>query len=172
MTGSSLLWSSFLGGSGDDRDGGLALDPSGSVVVGGNTTSTNFPTTPGAYDESWNGGSWDAFVSKLSFTTTAVGEYDGLGVAALLGQNTPNPFNPFTRIQFNITEDTSVSLRIYDLSGRMVKELLVNSPHQAGTHSVAWNGTDNSGQRLSSGIYFYRLEAGNHVDAKKMVLIK
>jgi hypothetical protein len=93
------------------------------------------------------------------------GTFDGPGEFAL-AQNYPNPFNPATTLMFRISEAGSVSLKIYDLLGREVA-VLVNEQRPPGTYSVRWDAS-----RLPSGIYFYRLQAGNRVATKKMVLLK
>ncbi len=88
-----------------------------------------------------------------------------------LSQNQPNPFNPITSISFTIPAKERVSLNVYSPSGRLVKTL-VNSVLDSGRHGVTWNGTDNRGRETSSGIYFYRLEAGEKRMTKKMVLLR
>jgi hypothetical protein len=91
--------------------------------------------------------------------------------AARLAQNEPNPFNPTTTIAFTLPQTQRVSLVIYDASGRAVKTL-ADGVTTFGTHRLVWDGTDNSGNKVGSGIYFYRLEAGSFIQSKKMVLIK
>lgn len=83
-----------------------------------------------------------------------------------LSQNYPNPFNPSTKIEFSIPKQSNVSLKVYDVLGREVSQL-INSELQAGLHSVNF---DASG--LSTGIYFYKIEAGNFTEVKKMSLLK
>jgi hypothetical protein len=88
-----------------------------------------------------------------------------------LGQNYPNPFNPTTEIRFDIAERTHVTLTIYNVVGQEVATL-VDEVLQPRSYVVEWNGTTYSGARAASGVYFYKLEAGNFVDTKKMMLIK
>ena len=83
-----------------------------------------------------------------------------------LGQNYPNPFNPTTFITYQLPANTFVTLKVYDELGRLVKTL-VEDRQTAGTHSVAFNASN-----LSSGVYFYRLTAGNYVETKKLMLLK
>jgi photosystem II stability/assembly factor-like uncharacterized protein len=83
-----------------------------------------------------------------------------------LSQNYPNPFNPVTTIKFNITRKEHVSLIIYDVNGREVSKL-IDEEIRSGTHSIIFNGTN-----LSSGIYYYKMEAGNFIETKKMILVK
>ena len=90
----------------------------------------------------------------------------------LLAQNYPNPFNPTTTIRFQIPHAGHLSIKIYNSIGQEVKTL-VSRHHSAGNHEVMWDGTDNHGSLVSSGIYLYRLEAGTrYVQTKKMIYIK
>ena len=86
-----------------------------------------------------------------------------------LNQNFPNPFNPSTKIAFELPKSSSVTLTIYDASGRVVAEPIAGNTLEAGYHEYNWN---TSGTELASGVYFYKLKAGNFTDEKKMVLIK
>ncbi len=88
-----------------------------------------------------------------------------------LGQNYPNPFNPTTEIRFAIPKAAPVLLEVYDVTGRVVATL-VNGDLPAGNHRVTWNATARDGSRLSSGMYLYRISAGDFVSTKKMVLLK
>ncbi len=90
----------------------------------------------------------------------------------LLHQNRPNPFNPFTTIEFDLPEWSEVNLRIFDLSGRLVKELASGNSFAPGRHGAVWNGVDDAGRPVASGPYFYRLETGTYSETKRMVLIK
>ncbi len=84
-----------------------------------------------------------------------------------LAQNYPNPFNPSTTIQFSVPERTKVTLRVMNLLGEEVARVIDQEEKEAGTWSVDFNATD-----LPSGTYVYRLEAGNLIKTKKMVLMK
>jgi hypothetical protein len=89
----------------------------------------------------------------------------------VLEQNYPNPFNPQTTIRYSIEKQANVRLRIYNILGQLVNTL-VDENKNAGAHNVVWNGKNNFGVQVSSGIYFYRIEAGNFIQSKKMVLLK
>ena len=88
-----------------------------------------------------------------------------------LEQNSPNPFNPTTAIRFTLASKETVTLSVYDLNGRLVRTL-VNGTRDLGQHSITWDGRDNAGTSVASGVYFYRLDAGKFSDTRKMVLLK
>jgi len=88
-----------------------------------------------------------------------------------LPQNYPNPFNPETEISYSLPNDSYVKLAIYNIKGQKVKTL-VNGFETAGYKAIRWDGTDETGQKVASGIYFYRLEAGDFTQTRKMVLMK
>ncbi len=100
-----------------------------------------------------------------SLTTSGEAE-DELPRTVELKQNFPNPFNPTTVISFAVPEDTDVRLTVYDVLGRQVTQL-VNEHKSAGTYEVNFDAT-----RLSSGVYIYRLEAGETIRTKRMMLVK
>lgn len=85
--------------------------------------------------------------------------------------NYPNPFNPITTIIFGVPREERVLLDIFDVRGRFIGRLL-NEALSAGYHSVVWDGRDDGGARVASGVYFYRLEAGSYSDTKRMLLVK
>lgn len=89
----------------------------------------------------------------------------------VLEQNYPNPFNPTTTIRFAIPSESNVRLKVYDILGNEVATL-VNDVKQAGSYTLTWDGENNTGNKISSGVYFYRLETGNFVDVKKMLFLK
>ncbi len=88
-----------------------------------------------------------------------------------LEQNYPNPFNPATTIRFRIPIETRVQIAVFDISGRLVK-VLVDDVLPAGEHITTWDGRDESGTKVSSGVYIYRMYADRFVEAKRMILIK
>ncbi len=88
-----------------------------------------------------------------------------------LYQNYPNPFNPITVIEYSLPEAGQVKIEIYNLAGQKVRTL-VDSYLEAGRYKIYWDGTDDSGMRVSSGIYIYRLVAGGSIVTRKMVLLK
>jgi hypothetical protein len=88
-----------------------------------------------------------------------------------LAQNYPNPFNPTTTIDFSLPEAQHVTLEIVNIQGQVVRTL-VDDVRSAGDHSVEWDATSDNGSRVASGVYFYRLSAGDHVASRKMTLLK
>ncbi|MCB5230127.1 MAG: T9SS type A sorting domain-containing protein [Candidatus Cloacimonas sp.] len=94
-----------------------------------------------------------------------------LPLSTELKGNYPNPFNPETTIFYSLKEGTPLSLKIYNIKGRLVKTL-VDDVSSAGTYSVVWDGRDSEGKSVGSGVYFYRMETPNYSSIKRMVLIK
>lgn len=88
-----------------------------------------------------------------------------------LFQNYPNPFNPITTIRFTLPVNSPVTLKVFDITGREV-QTIVSSTMVAGTHEVRWNGRNSAGLQVASGVYLYRLEAGDHIMTRRMVLLK
>ena len=88
-----------------------------------------------------------------------------------LHQNYPNPFNPETRITFNLPVRSEVTIEVYNILGQRVATIF-DEMCGAGTHTAIWDGTDHSGSRVATGIYFYRLEAGEFSETRKMLLLK
>jgi len=86
--------------------------------------------------------------------------------------NRPNPFNPMTRILFEVEAALPVTLRIYDVHGRLVRTLLEGMSYDAGRHFVDWNGSDDTGGRVAAGIYVCRVQAGDHASSRTMTLVK
>ncbi|MCX6145102.1 MAG: ice-binding family protein [Ignavibacteriales bacterium] len=101
------------------------------------------------------------FVEQVSSSVPSAFELD---------QNYPNPFNPSTRIQYSLAKATQVSLKVYNLIGNVVATL-VNDYQEAGSYSVPFSSSRETFD-LSSGVYFYRLEAGSFVSTKKLILVK
>jgi len=88
-----------------------------------------------------------------------------------LSQNYPNPFNPTTEISFAMDQASEVSLTIFNMLGQKVK-VLENASLEAGTHSYTWNGRDELGQSVATGVYLYTLTGGEKTITKKMALMK
>ena len=92
-----------------------------------------------------------------------------------LSQNYPNPFNPTTMIEYNVEHSGLVSLKVYDIMGRLVRTLIDGEFKSAGNadgYRSQWNGLDDKGQQVSAGLYIYRLESGSMAISNKMILLK
>jgi len=111
------------------------------------------------------------FVDAVKVTAIS-GVGDVVPTRYVLEQNVPNPFNPMTTIYFELPEPATVSLRVYDISGRLVRSLLEGSALGAGRQDVVWNGKDDGGQQVATGVYFYHLNAGSFNETRRMVLVK
>jgi hypothetical protein len=176
---------SQVGGSGDNFIGTI-LNDSAAIPISSGTppfTGTFRPSSPlSGFNNIPVNGSWilqivdgvagDSGVLRawcLQFTyQTLVGGIQTTEIPNYysLAQNYPNPFNPSTTIKFSVPKTTSVSLKVYDVLGREVA-VLVNEVKQAGFHTVDFNASN-----LASGIYFYKIEAGDFNAVKKMMLVK
>ena len=88
-----------------------------------------------------------------------------------LAQNYPNPFNPDTKISYALPNDCHVKMTIYNLLGQKIK-VLVDEHQTAGTKDVYWNGKDDNGKEVASGVYFYKLDAGEFTWSRRMLLIR
>jgi len=99
------------------------------------------------------------------------GDNEGVNAVTALVGNYPNPFNPVTNISFSLKEKGVVSIDIYDIKGRLVKNL-VNDVKSAGSHKETWTGINNAGQEVGSGIYFYKMKTNSTSATKKMILMK
>ena len=89
-----------------------------------------------------------------------------------LHQNFPNPFNPDTTIKYDLAESADVTLQIYNVLGQVVRTLVASEAQNAGRYQIRWNGMDDRGVSVSSGIYFYRISAGEFQNVRKLMLLK
>lgn len=89
----------------------------------------------------------------------------------VLYQNVPNPFNPMTTTHFDLAQDGRVTLRIYDVAGRLVRTL-VDQHLQRHHHSIVWDGMNEAGRLASSGIYLYKLETYGFTGTRKMIVLR
>ncbi len=89
----------------------------------------------------------------------------------ILSQNYPNPFNPLTKINFSLQKSGDTNLKIFNVRGQLIK-ILVNEYKKSGDYSVIWDGNNNKNRKVSSGVYYYRLQVGNRVKTKSLILMK
>ncbi|MCF7797594.1 MAG: T9SS type A sorting domain-containing protein [Lentisphaeria bacterium] len=115
----------------------------------------------------YDGGIWSGTVESITATR---GE-TSIPRKFALGQNYPNPLNPETRIDFRVPEESPVTITIYNLLGQEVTRL-AKGIYQAGRHQVIWNGRNSAGLMVPSGTYFYRLEASEFTQTRRMILLK
>lgn len=108
---------------------------------------------------------------SLGWTPLDVKELPGIPQEFALQQNYPNPFNPSTTIRFSVPKESQVKLEVYDMTGSLVKTVL-DERLGARNMEVVWDGTNNSGARVASGMYLYRIQASDFVAVKKMVMLK
>ncbi len=155
---------------------------SGFIPGPGNFVTSTADTLTFDGDWSWEAGYWykiaavDIHGNESPFAVTGPGEITGddpmpMPEATFLAQNYPNPFNPITSIGFGIKASGYVSIRIYDAAGRLVTTL-VDESRLAGRYTTEWNGQNTDGSTAASGVYFYRLKAGDFLETKKMILLR
>ena len=156
-----VIWNQALASNDADGDGvsngAELLDPNGTWVKG-----TSNPGTP-------------ALVSNPGDpnSTTNVEMVNGVSIpeSFSLDQNYPNPFNPTTTIYFNVAKAGEIQIRIFNSMGQVVRTL-AHSSFQPGRYKVQWNGLDDFGQSLSSGLYIYRLDAEEFNQTRRMTFLK
>jgi hypothetical protein len=109
---------------------------------------------------------------KAVSTGTSIDEMPGLIPSEhVLGQNYPNPFNPTTTIDFMLPKSENVKLFVYDVTGSIIRSL-ADEPRNPGRNTITWDGRNDQGMEVPSGVYFYKLDAGSFSETKKMILLK
>jgi hypothetical protein len=112
------------------------------------------------------------FTLGLGFITDVEIAKPGIPSEYQLAQNYPNPFNPTTQINFDLPKQSAVTLEIYDMLGQKVRTLINGETMEPGYYNVSWNGTNQAGTTVSSGVYFYRIVADKFMSLKKMMFMK
>ncbi|MCB2229974.1 T9SS type A sorting domain-containing protein [bacterium] len=156
-----VMWNRTLGGSESDYARSIVSTDDGNLIAAG-------------YSYSYACGGSDVYLAKVRLDAmTSVFEQMSpvLPDHIELEQNYPNPFNASTTISFNLHQRASAQLTIYNVLGRAVRSFTQRSL-SAGTYSVTWDGRDQSGTPVASGVYFYRLSTADYSVSKKMVLLK
>jgi len=167
----TMYASTFLGGPDDEKPLGLAIDNSGNVFIGGFSHSGGYPTTEGAYDETFDG-VIDVIVAKFNFDEVqAVKNSNDKPVGFILYQNYPNPFNPSTTINYNLEVHGYVDITIYDELGQSVIKLFEDY-QSAGEHQLEWNGKNGKGESMPSGVYFCKVVFNNLSKTIKLSLLR
>ncbi len=173
----TLIFSAYLVGGADSSQysGGYGADHTKSftrgVLYGKNGKSD-------AEMDSWENWSehpnWSAAFrlrGTISTPTSVNGAIEIMPEGYVLLQNYPNPFNPETTISYRLSFAADVELAVFDLNGRLVRTL-VQGRIEAGEHKVRWDGRDSRGEEVASGVYLYRLRAGQHVLTQRMILLR
>jgi hypothetical protein len=111
------------------------------------------------------------YSDPVSVALLSLLDVNGLPENYTLHQNFPNPFNPTTTLRYDLPEDAMTTITVYDMMGRLV-QTLVSGNKSAGYHSLKWDATNRYGSPVSAGVYIYSIQAGNHRDIKKMILLK
>ena len=158
-------------------DGGNGLrvidvsDPTAPVRVGFYDTGEAFGVYVSgsyAYVADWGDG---IYIIRNDLITGISEEESQLPHTFTLKQNYPNPFNPTTTIEYTLPQSAFVELVIYNSLGQKVR-ILVHQQQPAGQYQVQWDGRDEQGEPVGSGMYLYRLQSGDYVEMKKMILLK
>jgi hypothetical protein len=175
--GNSLTYSTYLGGRRSEVGHGIAIDGSGDAYVTGETRSRDFPMV-NPFDDKYNK---DAFVAKLTENPVPAADHSNqiqlfkeivkdepvlIPDSYILNHNYPNPFNAVTELRFGIPVASHVTLDIFNVMGQKVTTL-VDGQHEPGMYTVVWNGSS-----AASGVYFYRMAAGDYIEMRKMLLLK
>jgi len=157
LTATDLPWTIIAG---EDRSFNVSFAP---ITTGAKTASINITHNA-------NG---SPHTVALSGTGSPVSDFDETSLPAVtaLSGNYPNPFNPETTIRFSLARPNKVTISIYSINGQLVKSL-VNGSYDIGNHSVIWNGLDDIGHPVSSGVYFYRMTTSEYTAVRKMLLLK
>jgi len=161
--GGGIQWKQTYGSPQDDLADDVVETANGDFVLMGYQF---MPSPQSAYDlfvmkTDSNG----IFVTSIELENSVITDFN-------LSQNYPNPFNPTTTIQYTLPKAEQATLKIYTITGQEVRTL-VSQLQSPGEYSVVWDGTDKTGKPLSSGVYIYRLQAGDeYVQSRKMVLLR
>ncbi len=108
----------------------------------------------------------------LGDAATGINKNESIISNFVLEQNYPNPFNAGTIITYSLPKAASVNLRIYNIDGQEIRTLIGNKTKTSGKHQARWDGKDNQGRNVASGVYIYQLRVGDFVDSKRMILMK
>ncbi len=165
--------STYLGGSIDEYCWDFCLNAAGDVILSGETNSSDFPLTTGAYDTTLNGTFvTDAYVLSFDISSSqATAVVEGLPGRSARFTASPNPFNPTSTIRYSLADPARVTIDIYNHAGQLVRSLL-DRPDIGGEHSVLWDGRLGSGRQAPSGTYFIRLRVDEDRHFQKVVLIR
>ncbi|MCP4547992.1 MAG: T9SS type A sorting domain-containing protein [bacterium] len=162
-------------------DNGIAVGSAGRILIShdaGESWTLDAATTPAITllaagyedDAAYAAGSGGRIFKRGDLTATP--ESPDMGILPRLLPNYPNPFNPVTTIKYTLPQAAIVSLRIFDVGGRLVRRLEEGEMKSAGNHTVSWNGCDDRSRPLPAGIYFSRLQVKDEIAAGRLVLLE
>ncbi len=154
----NMLWANTYGGFNADFCNSIVRTDSSEYVFTGITGS-------------YGAGDYDIWLVKTGTAIIETEKTNHFIQSYAIFQNYPNPFNPITTIQYELPQRSDVQFTIYDLLGKKVTTL-VSETQGAGYKSAQWNATNDNGQQVSAGVYFYQIRAGDFVQIKKMILLK
>jgi len=173
----SPIWTYAASGFYSNHLGGCQRLPNGNTMISESTSGNLFEVTS-AGNIVWNYSPGGQIVRVLRYGF----EYPGLvGISEFpneipeefrLSQNYPNPFNPATTIQYSLPKYSEVTIKVYDILGNEVRTLVSKEKKNSGVHSVVWDSKDNSGNQVSSGVYFYKLSTIDFTKTMKMIFAK
>jgi hypothetical protein len=165
-TNGNWLWAENAGGSGFDRGQSICVDNVGNQYIAGRFESVAVFGTEAVISN----GLYDVFVAKFGDNTISTDEQTTPDISANLHGNYPNPFNFETNVSYSVKGTKQLRIEIYNTKGQLICTLL-NEMKTTGNYSVVWNGINDKGESVPSGIYFYKMTSGNSSSSKKMVLI-
>lgn len=140
--------------------------PPGTDVI--NYATIYFPSVP---EITRTNGLLSIYPDLTSIDEDGIADAGSVPTRYALEQNHPNPFNPYTTLKYQIPQECHMTLKIYNTLGREVKTL-IEKQQSPGYYAVQWDGRKEVGTEVSSGIYFYRIQAGTYVQTKRMLLLK
>jgi len=144
--------------------------PMQDIIGGNNGTLTNawWAAVASGYETYADNGAW---IFSVDITNALSIDDISMPMEYALHQNYPNPFNPITTIRYDLPEAGYVNVVIYDMMGHQIKQL-ISGTEDAGRKSVVWDSTNDYGKPVSAGVYMYRIQTGEYIQTKKMVLLK
>jgi hypothetical protein len=155
--GSELIYTFTKTSGSADSGNSIAIGPTGDVYF---AAAVHVPA--------------DFYAARITagFTSVAAQEETRGAATVRLGPGTPNPFNTETTIRYDLSGRERVDLRVFDVAGHLVQVLESGDEESAGRHEVTWTGRDRKGREVPPGVYFYRLEAGDYTETRRIVLIR
>jgi hypothetical protein len=169
VNGSNLFAGTFGGGVFLSTNNGTSWTAVNTGLTANITVSSFAVSGSNLFAGTSGSGVWRRPLSEM--VTAVEDDFSQVPVGFTLEQNYPNPFNPATTIRYQLPKAAHVVLKIYNLSGQEVRTL-INARQPAGANAVVWDGRDESGKEVSSGIYVYRLQAGESVQSRKLSFVR